>query len=285
MEVGAGRILFEHAAHGGRFAPGQGHHRPHVAERPQQIGAAVGAPQRRLVTPGEVGPRAGQRALERRFLQVVRQRHGGQFGHLRVVARTSQDLLQDDFAAGRVGHEVVDDHDREVEGAVGLVAVAEQVDFRQGRSRAGQQGRRHEVPHPPSRPHACRLQRWASCRSCRRVPGDAHMRRRRDRGGRRTSSAATAVFPEAAWFKILCRLRIPKGGPEGKSGRGHAGAEKAAGDTSPRRRFTAATSPSATRPQCSCSASQRSASIAAMQPVPAEVMACRYTWSCTSPQA
>src|SRR6202035_5915927 len=35
----------------------------------------------------------------------------------------------------------------------------------------------------------------------------------------------------------------------------------------------------------SCSASHRSASIAAEQPVPAAVMACRYTWSTTSPQA
>ena len=34
-----------------------------------------------------------------------------------------------------------------------------------------------------------------------------------------------------------------------------------------------------------CSASQRSASIAAMQPVPAAVIAWRYTWSCTSPAA
>src|SRR3984957_411112 len=34
-----------------------------------------------------------------------------------------------------------------------------------------------------------------------------------------------------------------------------------------------------------CSASQRSASMAAEQPLPAAVMACRYTWSTTSPQA
>ena len=36
---------------------------------------------------------------------------------------------------------------------------------------------------------------------------------------------------------------------------------------------------------CSCSPSQRSASIAAMQPEPAAVIAWRNTWSCTSPAA
>lgn len=37
--------------------------------------------------------------------------------------------------------------------------------------------------------------------------------------------------------------------------------------------------------QASCSASQRSASSAAMHPIPAEVIACRYVWSVRSPAA